>query len=162
MAPREQQLIIILADISGYTRFIVENEQAAIPGLQCISYLIEAVLREADIPLHLQEIEGDAVFLYAAHDGDERIWQQVLAQVRSKLVSVFDAFRAAMAGTRTTLNQVLLTHLLRSLAGISGPPNSTTSGANIDCGLVTAPTWTGVGTKCNQNLSVLIGFFGIP
>jgi hypothetical protein len=92
----ERQVIIILADISGYTRFIVENEQAAIPGHQCIAFLIETVLREVEVPLKLQEIEGDALFLYAAHPGDEIIWQHVLAKVRTKLVRVFDAFRTAM------------------------------------------------------------------
>jgi thiol-disulfide isomerase/thioredoxin len=102
MAPREQQLIIVLADISGYTRFIVENEGSAVSGQLCVAFLIESVLREVDIPLQLQEIEGDAVFLYAAHPGDEVTWRQVLAQVRSKLVRVFDAFRAAMADRAET------------------------------------------------------------
>ena len=96
MEARERQLVIILADISGYTRFMLENQMAAVHGQLCITALIETLLREVDIPLRLQEIEGDALFLYAAHPGDEAGWQDVLAQVRSKLPRFFEAFFAAM------------------------------------------------------------------
>jgi hypothetical protein len=96
MEPREQRLVIILADISGYTRFMVANQLSAIHGQVCITTLIETLLREVDIPLQLQEIEGDAVFLYAAHPGDDREWQDVLAQVRTKLVRFFDVFFEGM------------------------------------------------------------------
>jgi len=90
--PREQPLVIILADISGYTRFMLENQQSAVHGQQCITFLIETLLREVDIPLRLQEIEGDAVFLYAARDGDDAAWREALAQVRAKLPRFFAAF----------------------------------------------------------------------
>ena len=96
--PREQPLVIILADISGYTRFMLENQTAAVHGQQCITFLIETLLREVDIPLQLQEIEGDAVFLYAARAGaDEAAWREVLAQVRRKLPRFFDAFVEGMS-----------------------------------------------------------------
>ena len=97
MEPRENELVIILADISGYTRFMVENQLSAVHGQICISSLIEALLREVDIPLTLQEIEGDAVFLYADHPGDSQKWEDVLAQVRTKLVRFFNVFQEGMA-----------------------------------------------------------------
>ena len=90
--PRERQLVLILADISGYTRFMIANQTAALHGQLCITALIETLLREVDIPLELQEIEGDALFLYAAHPGDEGGWQDVLAQVRTKLPRFFEVF----------------------------------------------------------------------
>ncbi|MFQ5471425.1 MAG: DUF2652 domain-containing protein [Dehalococcoidia bacterium] len=96
MQPRENQLVIILADISGYTRFMVENQLSAVHGQICITTLIEALLREVDIPLRLQEVEGDAVFLYAEHPGDDSAWQDVLAQVRTKLVRFFEVFLEGM------------------------------------------------------------------
>lgn len=40
MEPREQQLVIIIADISGYTKFMVENQLAAVHGQLCITFLI--------------------------------------------------------------------------------------------------------------------------
>jgi class 3 adenylate cyclase len=92
MELREQRLVILLADISGYTRFMVQNQLSAIHGQLSINMLIEALLREVDIPLQLQEIEGDAVFLYATDPGDDRAWQAVLAEVRMKLIRFFDVF----------------------------------------------------------------------
>jgi hypothetical protein len=38
----QRQLIIILSDISGYTRFMVENRTAALHGQMVISRLIES------------------------------------------------------------------------------------------------------------------------
>lgn len=96
-APREQPLVIILADISGYTRFMLGTQTAAVHGQQCITFLIETLLREVDIPLRLQEIEGDAVFMYAAREGDAAAWQETLAQVRVKLRRFFSAFMEGMA-----------------------------------------------------------------
>lgn len=94
--PRERELVVILADISGYTRFMLENQTSAVHGQLCITTLIETMLREVDIPLQLQEIEGDALFLYAAHPGDEAGWQDVLAQVRTKLPRFFRVFFEGM------------------------------------------------------------------
>jgi Protein of unknown function (DUF2652) len=96
MDAHERQLVLILADISGYTRFMLENQTAAVHGQLCITTLIETMLREVDIPLQLQEIEGDALFLYAAHPGDEAGWRDVLAQVRTKLPRFFEVFLEGM------------------------------------------------------------------
>lgn len=96
--PREERLIVILADISGYTKFMVENHLSAVHGQLIISSLIEALLREVDIPLELQEIEGDAVFLYATRPDDEAEWQEVLRQVRTKLLRFFEVFLEAAVG----------------------------------------------------------------
>ena len=96
MEPREQRLVIILADLSGYTKFMVENQLSAVHGQLCITALIETILREVAIPLQLQEIEGDAVFLYAAHPGDEDDWRVVLDQVRTKLPRFFEVFFAGV------------------------------------------------------------------
>jgi hypothetical protein len=95
MEPREQELVIILADISGYTKFMVENQLAAVHGQQCITFLIETIIRQVEIPLHLQEIEGDAVFLYAVA-GDGQLWSEVFTQIRTKLVRFFEVFIEAM------------------------------------------------------------------
>src|SRR5262245_24327897 len=75
---------------------MLENQTTAVHGQLCITSLIETLLREVDIPLQLQEIEGDALFLYAEHPGDESGWQDVLVQVRTKLPRFFQAFFAGM------------------------------------------------------------------
>jgi hypothetical protein len=90
--PRERRVVLILADISGYTKFMVENQLSALHGQMVITTLIETILREVDIPLHLQAIEGDAVFLYAEHPGGDDAWREVLVQIRTKLERFFEAF----------------------------------------------------------------------
>jgi len=96
--PREQRVVIILADISGYTKFMVENHLSAVHGQMVISHLLESLLREVDIPLELQEIEGDAIFLFATRPDDEVEWEEVLKQVQIKLLRFFEAFIQAAAG----------------------------------------------------------------
>jgi hypothetical protein len=91
---QEKQVVIILADISGYTRFMLENRTSAIHGQLCINSLIESILEQVDIPLTLQEIEGDAVFLYAADPGAAGSWPATLEEVGRKLAGFFEAFIA--------------------------------------------------------------------
>jgi len=96
---QQDKLVVILADISGYTRFMLENRTSAVHGQLCINSLIEAILEQVDIPLTLQEIEGDAVFLYARSPGTEAGWQAMLAEVGKKLTRFFDAFIARVGVT---------------------------------------------------------------
>jgi hypothetical protein len=91
---QEKKLVVILADISGYTRFMLENRTSAVHGQLCINSLIESILEQVDIPLTLQEIEGDAVFLYAADPGSPEAWQQVVEEVGRKLAHFFEVFIA--------------------------------------------------------------------
>jgi hypothetical protein len=91
---QQDKLVIILADISGYTRFILDNRTAAVHGQLCINSLIETILEQVDIPLILQEIERDAVFLYARASGAEAGWQAILQEVGQELTNFFDAFIA--------------------------------------------------------------------
>lgn len=104
VASRQNRLIIVLADISGYTDLMVANQNAALHGQIIVSTLIESILKEVDIPLILQEIEGDAIFLYAEHPGAETQWQEVLSVVGRKLPRFFEAFaEATIAAAEATM-----------------------------------------------------------
>jgi len=95
----QKKLIIILADISGYTRFMLENQtSAALHGQLVINGLIESIIQQVDIPLTLQEIEGDAVFLYAAHPGSDAAWGEVVEQVSRKLATCPNAASRSQGG----------------------------------------------------------------
>ncbi|MGH8598256.1 MAG: DUF2652 domain-containing protein, partial [Gammaproteobacteria bacterium] len=89
---QQKNLIIILADISGYTKFMLDNRTSAVHGQLLINGLIESILAQVDIPLTLQEIEGDAVFLYAADPGPLGDWRRVIEEVSHKLDKFFAAF----------------------------------------------------------------------
>jgi hypothetical protein len=92
MQADERRAVLILADISGYTKYMVANQTTAVHGQQAITFLIETILAEVDIPLTLHAIEGDALFLSASHPGDDEGWKRVLADVRAKLPRFFHVF----------------------------------------------------------------------
>ena len=92
MNATEKRVVIVLADISGYTQFMVRNQMSAVHGQQYITFLIETLMREIRIPLRLQEIEGDALFLYAEDPGSDEEWKDVLEQIPDMLQRFFNAF----------------------------------------------------------------------
>ena len=92
----QRRLFIVLVDLSGYTELMVASQTAALHGQMVVSMLLEAILGEVDSPLHLQEIEGDAVFLYAEHPGSESAWRDVCEHIGHKLPRFFEAFAEAV------------------------------------------------------------------
>ncbi len=68
MALREEKVVLLIADISGYTDFMLANEKSLEHSHLIISELIETILGEVELPLTLAKLEGDAVFLYAVKD----------------------------------------------------------------------------------------------
>jgi len=113
----EKRVVVVLADISGYTQFMIENQMSAVHGQQCITFLIETLIREIDIPLRLQEIEGDALFLYAEDPGSDDGWAHVLEQIPAKLLRFFDAFyEGAVLGMEATPCKCAICRNSRELA----------------------------------------------
>ena len=92
MEPRTERVVLILADISGYTRFMLANQKALVHGQMLITMLIEGIIREVEIPLEVNKIEGDAVFLYAIKPADEAAWEETRQLIGRKLRSFFEAF----------------------------------------------------------------------
>ncbi|HSH04478.1 MAG TPA: DUF2652 domain-containing protein [Anaerolineae bacterium] len=75
---------LVIADISGYTRFLQLHTMSLLHAEQIITELLETVIDAAEHPLQISKLEGDAVFLYAlAHDDKQSaahdIWQQAHA-----------------------------------------------------------------------------------
>lgn len=99
-----QPVVLLIADISGYTRFMLANQTAAVHGQMVITKLLEAIISEAEIPLEVNQVEGDAVFLYAIKPDDEAEWQQVRQLIGRKLISFFEAFaRGILVGSEFAL-----------------------------------------------------------
>lgn len=96
MEPHTERVVLILADISGYTRFMLANQEAMARGQNIITKLLEGIIREVEIPLEVKEIEGDAVFLYAVRPSDGAAWAETRELIGRKLVSFFEAFSRAL------------------------------------------------------------------
>jgi len=59
-APVANDLLLPIADISGYTRFMMKNHTARVHAHGIISDLLSAVIKEAQLPLEVNKLEGDA------------------------------------------------------------------------------------------------------
>jgi len=68
MALREEKVVLLIADISGYTSFMLANEKSLEHSHVIIGELVKTVLDEVHLPLTLAKLEGDAIFLYAVKD----------------------------------------------------------------------------------------------
>lgn len=92
-----EHMALVLADISGYTRFIRFHSMSLLHAEQIITELLEAVIDAADYPLTLAKLEGDAVLLYAKSDGNHAaVCRSVLDQVY-KLFQSFQERRDYLA-----------------------------------------------------------------
>ena len=100
---------IVLVDISGYTRFIMDHKRFGIKALEqrnkrvtqehaeaIISILLEAVIDHLDDILVVNKLEGDAALFYAVCDDPARIAPQLV----DRLQQAFDAFNHKLEGLK--------------------------------------------------------------
>ena len=92
MNGEERPVLLLIADISGYTRFMVANRETLAHAQVIINELISAVIDRVDMPLEVAKLEGDAVFLYALHERLEAQGEDVGKTVRQMVEEFYDAF----------------------------------------------------------------------
>jgi len=63
-----RRLYFLIADISGYTRFVTLHKESLLHAEKIIGNLLEAIMTEAQPPLKVHELLGDAVTIYAPAD----------------------------------------------------------------------------------------------
>jgi class 3 adenylate cyclase len=98
--PDVREVVLIMADISGYTRFAAANRTALEHSQRLVVELLDALIREADLPLRIAKLEGDAVFLYAEKGGD---WDRARRRIRERLGFFFSAFARRLAEVSRTI-----------------------------------------------------------
>jgi arsenite methyltransferase len=89
---KEQDVIMVLTDISGYTAFMKSNETSLAHSQMVVAELLTALLEEVALPLTLSKVEGDALFLYAVKEGDEMDWEQARKGISEKFYTFFHTF----------------------------------------------------------------------
>jgi len=82
---------MVLADISGYTRFMKMHTMSLLHAESIITELLEAVIDRSKHPLALSKLEGDAAFLYAVLGENEQAAAQEILQ---QTLAFFEAFTA--------------------------------------------------------------------
>lgn len=89
---QERNVIFFIADISGYTKFIISNEKDLAHSQVIIRDLINTIIQEIKAPLQLLRIEGDAVFLYVDKDDPAVRGELVQPTLLDKLIGIFRVF----------------------------------------------------------------------
>jgi hypothetical protein len=89
-----KRVALVLADISGYTRFMKLHTVNLLHAEVIIADLLEAVLDHTQFPLTLSKLEGDAAFLYVTLDADAGQDERAAAQDVLRQVAAFiEAFK---------------------------------------------------------------------
>lgn len=77
-----QNAVIVLTDISGYTRFLKLHGLALVHAESIITELMNSIIDHTDHPLILNKLEGDAALFYALADADpQAVAERTLRQV---------------------------------------------------------------------------------
>ena len=93
---QEKKTVLLIADISGYTAFMVSNAQELFHAQTIITELVKAVIKEVKIPLKIAKLEGDAVFFYA--DKSKFVdWDKQCQKIRDKIDRFFIVFSRRLA-----------------------------------------------------------------
>lgn len=58
-ADAPEPVLLIIADISGYTRYMTANAKTLAHGQTIITELIHAIVHQIELPLEVAKLEGD-------------------------------------------------------------------------------------------------------
>lgn len=88
-----QPVLLMLVDISGYTRFMVSHDRELRHSQMIIGELLESLMRQVEVPLRISSIEGDALLLYAIKSGDDEVWRRRSSNLVDRLLALFRVFK---------------------------------------------------------------------
>ena len=102
--------VLVMADISGYTRFVVMHRTSLVHAEQIVSELLEAVTSSSKFPLKIQKLEGDAVFFSAEITGlATDVVNDVVRQIMAFMIAFRDKkeelFNASLGGCKCSACQ---------------------------------------------------------
>ena len=114
-ADAPEPVLLIIADISGYTRYMTANAKTLAHSHAIINELVHAVVEEIELPLEIAKLEGDAIFLFCRKSNSRLAWSETRQIVSDKILQFFGRFGAKLgelsASTTCTCNAC--THIER-------------------------------------------------
>jgi hypothetical protein len=87
-----EPVLLIIADISGYTRYMTANAKTLAHSQTIITELIHTIVRQIELPLEVAKLEGDAIFLFCRKQDPARSWPETSRIIGGKLFSFFKEF----------------------------------------------------------------------
>jgi len=112
---KPEPVLLIIADISGYTRFMTANAKTLAHSQTIITELVMAIVRQVELPLEVAKLEGDAVFLYCRKESGCVPWPEAKRLIGAKLLTFFRLFgeKVAELSQSTTCSCNACTHIER-------------------------------------------------
>jgi len=87
-----EPVLLIIADISGYTRYMTANAKTLSHSQTIITELITAMIQQIELPLEVAKLEGDAIFLYCRKQQSLKPWNETKRIIGDKLLTFFRMF----------------------------------------------------------------------
>lgn len=87
-----EPVLLIIADISGYTRYMTANARSLAHSQKIITELVKTIVQQIESPLEVAKLEGDAVFLFCRKLHPTR-WAENKRLVGDKVMTLFRVFR---------------------------------------------------------------------
>ena len=111
--PAPEPVLLIIADISGYTRYMTANAKTLGHSQTIITELVTAIIHQIELPLEVAKLEGDAVFLFCRKQGGIKSWAEAKKIIGDKLITFFQMFREKLneLGASTTCTCNACTHI---------------------------------------------------
>ncbi len=89
--------LLIIADISGYTRYMTANAKTLAHSQGIITELIHTIILQIELPLEVAKLEGDAVFLFCRKENGAKPWPEARSIISQKLFTFFREFTAKLS-----------------------------------------------------------------
>jgi 2-polyprenyl-3-methyl-5-hydroxy-6-metoxy-1,4-benzoquinol methylase len=88
-----QPVLLMLVDISGYTKFMVSHDRELRHSQMIIGELLESLIHQVEVPLRISSIEGDALLLYAIKSGNDEVWRRRSSNLVERLLALLRVFK---------------------------------------------------------------------
>jgi hypothetical protein len=92
MEDEPKRAALLIADISGYTRYMTSSRVSLAHAQLVITELMKSVISEIKIPLRIIEVEGDGIFFYGIEEPGVCAWDQVVSTIGERVLDFFNAF----------------------------------------------------------------------
>src|SRR5215471_3031599 len=96
-AASPEPVVLIIADISGYTRYMTANVKTLAHSQTIITELVKAIVKDVELPIEVAKLEGDAVFLFCRKTAEGASWPQARREISTKLLDFFQTFSAKVS-----------------------------------------------------------------
>lgn len=99
----QEEMFFFIADISGYTEFMVHSQMEQTHAIFLINELMKALVKEIALPMEISKLEGDAIFFFLPLSKLPQQMQNNPGKLTDKILRFFSIFtqRANMLSAKT-------------------------------------------------------------